>query len=65
MIVILATDSGYRLAELLGPGLVRLEGIDLAVPTTSYTRLARYRGAALTTLARALTWVTAREVYRA
>ena len=65
MIVVVSTSSGMRLAGLVRPGLIRLEGLELAVPTASYQRLARYRGAALTTLARALTWATAREVYRA
>lgn len=65
IVVVVNTDSGFRLATLLRPGLIRLEGLELAVPTASYTRLDHYRGAALTTLARALTWATAREVYRA
>ena len=58
MIVVVSTDSGMRLAELVRPGLVRLEGLELAVPPASYTRLARYRGAARATIARAVSWRT-------
>lgn len=64
MIVVLATDGGYHLAQLVAPGVVLLEGIRLEVPTTSYVPLRKYVGAARATIARAVTWRTTPDTSR-